>query len=150
MNKLLTFTTVMLSTSLICASAFAGKDSGTVYICSNASNEIKITADLSDKKSDQVAIVFVEGVKQVYNAYQGKKQKNLLLVGAMKNQTLQIKTDAKSPPSVVLETDPENAHSQIAHSGEGVSVTKFDAMLSVPSLQVTQERVSCLETKWAD
>jgi hypothetical protein len=146
MIKLLTLTALLFSAH----TAFAGKDSGIVYICSNASNEIKLTADLSDKKTERVAVVFVEGIKQVYNEYQGKKQKNVFSLGAIKNLTLQIQKDAKSSPAVILETDPETSHSQTAHSGEGVTVTKFDAALSIPSLKVAKEPVSCLETKWND
>jgi hypothetical protein len=146
-------TLATLSFLVFCANtnhALAAKDGGTVYICGNAENDIKITANLSNTMHDQVAVVDVDGLKKVFYEYKGKKILNVFQVGAAKNMTLQIKKDAKSANLVVLEIDPETAHSQLAHSGEGVSITKFDASLSVPSLKVSHELVSCLETKWND
>ena len=130
--------------------AAPAKASGTVYICSNANNDVKITADLSDQKKDRLAVVYADDLKQVYNEFNHKKLLNLFLVGATKNVTLEIKKTAKAAAAVTLEVDPDNSHSQLAHSGEGVTITKFEASLTVPSLKLNKEVVSCLETKWTD
>jgi hypothetical protein len=135
---------------LTATSAFAAKDGGTVYICSNAENSIKITADLSEQKYDQVVVVVADGMTKLFHEYKHKKRENLFLLGAVKNSTLQIKKDAKSPVLVSLDTNPETNHSQVAHEGEGVTISKFDATLTVPGMQVANETVSCLETKWSE
>jgi hypothetical protein len=144
-HKILAFLFLLSS-----ASAFAARDGGTVYICANADNSVKITADLSDQKQDQLAVVMLDGVSKVFYAYHGRTRQNLFLVGAVKNSTLQIKKGTRSAIRVSLDTNPETSHAQIAHSGEGVSVIKFSASLTVPELQITAESVACLETKWSD
>jgi hypothetical protein len=140
------FLLLMLSST----SAFAVKDGGTVYICANSDNSVKITADVSDQKQDQLAAVMVDGVSKVFYAYRGKKRENLFLLGSVKNSTLQIKRNAKSAVRVSLSTNPDTIHSQVAHSGEGVTITKFSASLTVSELQINAESVACLETKWSD
>ena len=144
MHKLLSLLLLLSS-----ASAFAAKDGGTVYICANKDNSIKLTADLSDQKFNQVAVVMVDGVSKLFHGFNGRTRRNLFLMGAVKNSTLQIRRDAKSPNRVSLDTNPEG-HAQVAHEGAGVTVTKFEATLTVPELQIATEAVSCLETRWSD
>jgi hypothetical protein len=139
---------ILLSALFLSTQTFASpKEGGTVYICTNKDNSIKLTADLSEKKSERVAVIFVDGITQTYSEFKGEKSLNLFLVGAVKNSTLQIKKHFVSPSSVTLETDSENSRTQIAHQDEHLIDTKFDAFLTLPKLDVKKEPVSCLEMK---
>lgn len=144
--------TALILTLISAAPAFAAKvkEGGTVYVCASPDNLIKLTADLSDNKAERSAVVYVDGITKLYYEQKNHKQINEFLVAAVKNSTLQIRKNKRSPILVSLETTADTSHSQLAYSGEGVTVTKFDSSLSIPALKVVKQAVSCLETKWTD
>ena len=138
-------------------SALAASEGGTYYVCSNADTserQITLTADLSDKKTDRVAVLKIDGIPKEYFEVRNKKPAFVFAVGQAKNQTLLVKKDQRAPALISLETDPDKSEAQVAHkddsNGSTITITKFNSILSVPSEGINQESVSCLETKWSN
>ena len=126
--------------------------SGTALICSSADNEIKLTADLSEnekkdhkKTSEQVVVTVVEGIRNIYR----DSGKDIQLIRKPTTQ-LTVSDLKRKNQTVTLFTDDSEEKPQVAHSGEGMTITKFQAGLSIPHLKIDKEHVTCLETQWND
>ncbi len=139
---------LFLISSIFLPNSNAAK-SGLVYICSTPDNEIKITADLSDGKGEKVAVVVLEGSKDIYAETVGKKSKYVFSVNPSKTTLLEVRKDAKNPPLIRLSVNPENSNKQLASDDEGLKINQMDAFLSVVGLPINNTKVSCLETRWS-
>ena len=129
--------------------AFA--ESGTVLICSSEDNEIKMTADLSDEKGQKVAIAMLEGIPKTFSEGVGKKLKNSFSIASNKTTPLLITSAKTKKTEIIVSTDPEANPPQVLHDvtePSTLKVTKFKANLTVPSLQLSNEAVTCTENKW--
>lgn len=124
------------------------RSGGVVYICSDRSGEIKMTADLAAQVGEKLAIVAEIGSKEIFPERVNGKAKHTFVIRPSKTALFELKKVGSKQAILRLNIDPENTHAVVAQDQEGVKIVKMDAFLDAPSIELYQEPMSCLETSW--
>jgi hypothetical protein len=123
-------------------------DNGVVFICSDRTGEIKMTADLVSQPGQKLAVIAEIGSQELFPEKVGKVLKHRFVLHPSKTALLEIQKAGSKRPVLRLEIDPENSHAVVAQEHEGVKIIKLDAFLTAPQAELVREPVSCLETSW--
>jgi len=159
--RILFLLSLILPTLAIAESAQAkAPENGVVYICSNPSGEIKMTADLESDGGQTLAVLAEIGSQELFPERYRNRLQYRFVSHPSKTTLLEVrkveakKTNAKkrgfkeTPASIRLDIIPENTHAVVVQDEPGVKIVRMDAFLTAPSADLTRVPVSCLETTW--
>jgi|GEM_PF-3243815 len=159
-----TFSSLMVSRA-----AQAAPENGVVYICSNPSGEIKMTADLESERGQKLAVLAEIGSQALFPELYRNRPQYRFVDRPSKTTLLEVrKVEAprqvnrrwgaritpkkrwqkEAPASIRLDIVPENTHAIVVQDQGGVKIVRMDAFLTAPSADLTRLPVSCLQTTW--
>lgn len=134
-------------------SNFAFANGGNVLICSSEDNEVKMTADLSDGKDPKVAKATLEGIPALFPELKNGKKQFKFDFYVEKTKPLTVLPLNSKVPVITVTTDPAKNGFQVIHETTEPSplkISKYKAILSVPKLEISNQEVSCTETRWKE
>jgi hypothetical protein len=137
-----------LAILLLVVSVNAFAESGMVYICSDKSGEMKMTADLVSEPGGKLAVVSEIGSQDLFPEKVGKKQAHTFILKPSKNSLFEVRKAGSKAVVLSLTIDLEESHPVVAQDQEGVKIVKIDAFLNAPGLKFDRQPMSCLETTW--
>ena len=146
---------LLLPLALILSSALAHAKPapyhGNFIICANEENTVKMTADLSDGKSEKVATAVQNGVKMVFPESQGGHSHYFFSFYPAKKTPLLVLKRGEREPEIRLSADPAGGEPEVLHDRKDPLIYKmirFKALLSLKTFKVHERPVSCTESKW--